>query len=100
LSKAASGGGPVDRTDEVASRLTEVMAGGTSRSRLGTVRAFDAERGLGLVATESGAEFGFHCTAIVDGTRQVAVGSTVAFGLAAAPGGRYEAVGLTSVDGV
>ena len=72
----------------------DVVGGGTRRQRFGTVRAFDAERGLGLVAVPGGAVFEFHSTAILDGSRQVAVGSEVTFLVTASLGGRYEAVSL------
>lgn len=75
----------------------DVVASGTRSSRLGRVQAFDSERGLGLVVAVDGAVFGFHSTAISDGSRRVAVGDAVSFAVAAAHGGRYEAVGLILV---
>ena len=59
--------------------------------RLGTVSAFDAERGLGTVTDDSGASYAFHCTALTDGTRQVVVGIRVTFVTAAGHLGRIEA---------
>jgi len=76
----------------------DVAALGTRSPRLGKVEAFDSERGLGLVGTAGGARFGFQSTAIADGSRQIAVGSLVAFIVVPAPCGRYEAAALTSVD--
>ena len=59
----------------------------------GTVTSFDAHRGAGVVATESGEEFPFHCTAIADGTREIEPGTRVTFALT--PGlGRWEASAL------
>jgi hypothetical protein len=55
--------------------FVEAVAGGTRSSRLGRVQAFDAERGRGLVVAVGGAVFGFHGTAITDGTRQIDVGA-------------------------
>jgi len=73
------------------------VAGGTRSSRLGRVQAFDFERGLGIVVAADGAVFGLHITTIGDGSRRVAVGDAVSFAVAAAHGGRYEAVGLIPV---
>ena len=83
---------------EDGSAFGNVVAGGTRSSWLGRVQAFDSERGLGLVVAVDGAVFGFHSTAISDGSRRVAVGDAVSFAVAAAHGGRYEAVGLIPVD--
>jgi cold shock CspA family protein len=56
----------------------------------GTVTEFDEPRGLGTIESE-GIDYPFHCTAILDGTRTIDVGSTVAFEVRAAPMGRWEA---------
>ncbi|MFZ2056878.1 MAG: hypothetical protein WAV54_05680 [Acidimicrobiales bacterium] len=90
---------PTGTRGEDEEAFADVVAGGTRGSRLGRVQAFDAERGRGLVVAVDGAVFGFHSTAITDGTRQIDVGSRVAFVAAAAPGGRHEAVALTPVGG-
>ena len=63
-------------------------------TRFGTVTEFDEPAGLGMLADESGVEHPFHCTAIADGTRDIAVGAEVSFRLAAGRGGRHEAVDL------
>lgn len=68
-------------------------------ARLGTVETFDAERGLGTVEDAGGAVFGFHSTAIADGSRLIATGRKVAFVVGPAHGGRLEASWLTPVDG-
>jgi cold shock CspA family protein len=91
---------PTGTRGEDGQAFVDVVAGGTLVSRLGQVQAFDTERGRGLVVTVNGAVFGFHATAITDGTRQIDIGSRVAFTAAAAPGGRYEAVALTPVGGL
>lgn len=67
------------------------------RPRFGTVTAFDPDRGLGEVSGEDGTVLPFHCTALVDGTRMVAVGTAVCF--VAVPGhlGRTEAREVTPV---
>ena len=58
---------------------------------LGTVTAFDVGRGLGTVTDGAGGEWPFHCTAIADGSRTIAVGARVAFEVVAGHLGRYEA---------
>lgn len=56
----------------------------------GTVASFDEARGLGEVEAE-GVRYPFHCTAILDGTRTIAVGREVTFALRPAGLGRWEA---------
>jgi cold shock CspA family protein len=62
----------------------------------GVVVAFDDPRGLGTVRADDGTEYGFHCTAIADGTRTIEVGARVEFGLIPRLG-VYEATNLTKV---
>ncbi|HEY3702521.1 MAG TPA: cold shock domain-containing protein [Acidimicrobiales bacterium] len=62
----------------------------------GSVATFDEERGLGTVVTDDGRFLPFHCTAIADGSRTIAVGARVAFGVVAGHLGRWEASGLAS----
>jgi cold shock CspA family protein len=62
----------------------------------GRVVEFDDPRGLGVIETEDGERFGFHCTAIADGTRTLAVDTAVRFDVVAGHLGRWEAVGITS----
>jgi cold shock CspA family protein len=50
----------------------------------GTITQFDEERGLGELDAD-GVVYPFHCTAIVDGTRTIEVGTPVTFGVR--PGG-------------
>jgi hypothetical protein len=58
--------------------------------RHGTVTAFDREVGLGQMTDDSGVVWPFHCIAIADGSRDIAVGAAVTF--APLPKlGRYEA---------
>ena len=80
---------------------------------IGTVATFDRERGLGTVEADAvqadqaqgavqGASGGtapvpFHCTAITDGTRDIAVGTRVTYLVAATHRGGHEARGLTPV---
>jgi cold shock CspA family protein len=64
-----------------------------SAAHTGTVTAFDADVGWGEVTATDGTAFGFHCIAIVDGTRHIEVGAVVAFDLLPKLG-RYEATAL------
>ena len=60
----------------------------------GTVEAFDDPRGLGVVRSDDGVEHPFHCTAIADGTRTIAVGTPVTYRVAPGRLGRWEASDL------
>jgi cold shock CspA family protein len=62
----------------------------------GRVSSFDASCGLGTVDAEDGASYGFHATAIADGSRRISVGTTVVFTLSPGHGGLYEARSLLS----
>ena len=57
----------------------------------GLVVAFDEPRGLGTIRDDEGAELPFHCTAIADGTRTIAVGRRVEFAVVPGRLGRWEA---------
>jgi len=59
------------------------------------VTSFDARRGWGTVTDPDGAEFEFHATAIVDGSRRIEPGTNVVFDIVPGHRGRYEARGLT-----
>ena len=56
----------------------------------GIVTEFDEYLGLGVVTTDDGASYPFHCVEIADGTRTIAVGSSVTFEVLAKLG-RFEA---------
>jgi cold shock CspA family protein len=56
------------------------------------VAAFDSRRGLGEIKGEDNRVYPFHCTKIVDGTREIPVGAVVEFRVAPGPLGRWEAV--------
>jgi cold shock CspA family protein len=58
---------------------------------LGRVTSFDPARGLGTVADDAGGEYGFHATAIADGSRRIEVGARVAFTVTPGHRGLYEA---------
>lgn len=60
----------------------------------GTVVEFDEPRGLGTIESD-GTRYPFHCTAILDGTRAVAVGTEVSFEVRPAGMGRWEATALS-----
>ena len=61
----------------------------------GTVTAFDEAVGLGTVTGDGGEELDFHCTAIADGSRRIAVGTPVLFDTAPGHLGRMEAHAVT-----
>ena len=60
----------------------------------GRVASFDQTRGLGEVLDDDGRSFGFHATAIADGSRSITVGTDVSFTVAPGHRGRYEARSL------
>jgi CspA family cold shock protein len=62
---------------------------------------FDEAVGLGVIEGEGEPAvcYPFHCTQIADGTRVVAVGAAVSFGLLAGRGGRWEAAEIRPVAG-
>ena len=61
----------------------------------GVVSTFDDAAGLGTITADDGATFAFHCTAIADGTRTIAVDTKVDFELRPARHGTYEASAIT-----
>ena len=63
----------------------------------GTVVEYDEHKGYGAVETAEGQRLFFHCTAIADGTRTIAVGLTVAFDVVAGHLGRYQATNLSPI---
>ena len=54
---------------------------------------FDGHHGTGVVTDESGTAYPFHCTAIVDGSREIDPGTRVRFEIAVGLG-RWEAAAL------
>jgi len=66
---------------------------------VGSVVEFDEPRGLGTVACGD-RSYPFHCTAITDGTRTIAVGTVVAVDVAAGRLGRLEARTVRPVPGM
>lgn len=67
---------------------------------IGEVADFDEARGIGTVEYGVGHRLPFHCTAISDGSRRIAVGSVVAFAVAAGRLGRLEARSVRPLPGV
>ena len=62
----------------------------------GTIIEFDEARGLGVLDAD-GTAYPFHCTALVDGTRTIGVGTTVTFGVRPGGLGRWEATAIEQV---
>jgi cold shock CspA family protein len=71
--------------------MSRAMAG------YGRVQRFDRDAGLGELVTPDGRVLPFHCTEIVDGSREVAIGAEVEFRLAAGHRGTWEAKAVTTV---
>jgi cold shock CspA family protein len=67
--------------------------------RRGTVAEFDEQRGWGSIRAEDGEEHFFHCTAIADGSRTIAVGTSVRYGVVAGRLGRWEASAIEPASG-
>ncbi|MDP9419372.1 MAG: cold shock domain-containing protein [Actinomycetota bacterium] len=68
--------------------------------RRGQVVDFDERRGWGTVRGDDGVELFFHCTAVADGSRTIAVGTPVAYEVVAGHLGRWEADGLRPAQAV
>ena len=66
----------------------------------GRVASFDPRRGLGEVDDEDGTSYGFHATAIADGSRRIVVGAPVVFTISPGHRGLYEARSLMPVAGL
>jgi len=65
----------------------------------GRVETFDDAAGLGVVRSDDGSCFPFHCTQIADGTRTIPEGTPVEFLVAPGHRGRWEARDLTPLGG-
>jgi cold shock CspA family protein len=66
--------------------------------RHGRVTAFEPTRGLGTVEDDDGTAYGFHATAIADGSRRIEVGTVVVFTVSPGHRGLYEARSLVPVS--
>jgi len=64
--------------------------------RHGRVTSFDPTRGLGAVTDDAGTSYGFHATAIADGSRSIETGTVVVFVVAPGHRGLYEARSLVT----
>ena len=60
----------------------------------GTVTDFDDHAGAGSITDQEGRRWSFHCTAIADGSRTIAPGTTVGFSVVPGPNG-LEAAAVT-----
>ena len=69
----------------------------TSGPHRGVVSAYDPAAGYGKVRRDDGTEWWFHCTAIADGTRDIAVGASRVFRLVPGRCGRWEAEDLIAL---
>ena len=67
---------------------------------VGDVVEFDDALGMGVVEYGPGRRLDFHCTAITDGSRSIAVGSVVAFVITPGHLGRLEAQSVRPLPGV
>jgi cold shock CspA family protein len=65
---------------------------------VGKISAFDEHRGLGELTADDGTVYPFHCIAIADGTRTIAVGAVVEFDVQPGRMGRWEAAGIKPRD--
>ena len=61
----------------------------------GTVEAFDEAAGLGVVTSDDGSTYPFHCTQIAGGGRSIDAGTPVEFVVSPGHLGRWEARELT-----
>ncbi|MDP1794189.1 MAG: cold shock domain-containing protein, partial [Acidimicrobiales bacterium] len=71
--------------------FTEVLRTADYGEASGSVTSFDTAAGLGVITGVDGTDYPFHCTAIADGTRDIAVGTAVTFTVAAGHLGKLEA---------
>jgi cold shock CspA family protein len=60
----------------------------------GEVLAFDEPAGYGTIESSTGERYFFHCTAIADGSRTIAVGVPVVFDVVPGRRGRWEAAAV------
>ena len=94
--------GPADREGAAArDGVRSYVPSNPSRTRqpvLARVTEFDADAGLGALVTDDGRALPFHCTAIADGTRRIAVGRRVVCVVVAGHLGRIEATNLVGID--
>ena len=63
----------------------------------GSVIEFEEHKGVGVVEDGEGRRLFFHCTAIVGGSRTIAVGTEVVFQVSAGHRGCWEATSVTKL---
>ncbi len=69
----------------------------STSTRRGRVAEFDVHRGLGLVTTDDGTPYPFHCTQLVDDSRVIDVGAAVEFAVIPGGIGRWEAASIVKL---
>ncbi len=74
------------------------MAAETGGDRTGVVTDYDDPAGIGTVTADEGDEHFFHCTAIADGSRTIAAGTRVRFGVVPGCLGQWEATSLRPLE--
>jgi CspA family cold shock protein len=65
---------------------------------IGRVIEFDEDAGYGTVEADGGGDHFFHCTAVADGSRTIAVGTRVRFEVVAGRRGLWEGSSLEPVS--
>jgi CspA family cold shock protein len=65
----------------------------------GVVMEFDDPRGLGVVVTDGGMQYPFHCANIADGSRRIDVGAAVTWKVVPGRLGTWEAADLRAISG-
>lgn len=68
-------------------------------ARRGRVAEYDDHKGYGHLEVEGGGRLFFHCTAIADGSRTIAVGAEVEFEPVTDPRGQPEAADVRVLPG-
>ena len=66
----------------------------------GTVAAFDAHQGLGVIQGAASESYSFHCVSLADGSREIAIGTEVFFVTRVGLQGHDEAVDIYALSGV
>ena len=61
------------------------------------VTSFDESVGLGTVGGDDGVDLPFHCTAIANGPRDIAVGAAIRYAVVPGRQGRWEATRLVEI---
>lgn len=67
-------------------------------SVLGVVSSYDSLSGIGKILSDSAGSFGFQCTQLDDGSREIEVGQPVCFEVVPAGPGGWEAGSISKLD--